>query len=218
MGREMTSKMTLLQLIVVSSVVNFSSHALKPNAFVSIRISSSVVRESVARVQQIMLHRDSKLKSTFVSIDKLHLTLLVLRLVNKEKEKTAMRILCDAAHSISRGFRIDIKGVGNFSDQVVYFKIVQDKLLADMAAIVRHNFKTGGFPSMDSRNFTAHLSVAIVHKGSTISSIPFYTYANLENTYFGSDNATMLELLSMDRPTGRDGYYYKYGQCSLKAT
>ena len=57
---------------------------LRPNAFVSVRIPSVQIREKLKEVQDAMLSCERKLKSTFVPLEKLHLTLMVLRLEDTE--------------------------------------------------------------------------------------------------------------------------------------
>ena len=73
--------------------------SIKPNAFVSIRISSPEIKANMERVQQEMQHRDRRLRSTMVSLDKLHLTLMVLRLDNSEEEKRYVYIIIHSTHT-----------------------------------------------------------------------------------------------------------------------
>lgn len=51
-----------------------------PNAFVAVRVKSSVIRERMERVQQDMVEGDRRLRRLLVSLDKLHITLMVLKL------------------------------------------------------------------------------------------------------------------------------------------
>lgn len=51
-----------------------------PNAFVSVRIPSAEIRDKLQEIQEAIVARDNKLQSTLVSLDKLHLTLFVIRL------------------------------------------------------------------------------------------------------------------------------------------
>ena len=66
---------------------------MRPNAFVSIRISSPEIRANVERVQQEMQHMDRQLRSAMFPLDKLHLTLMVLKLDNCEKEERCVYII-----------------------------------------------------------------------------------------------------------------------------
>ena len=58
---------------------------LPPNAFVALRIPSPDIRAKVEEIQGVLLAKDERLKSTFVSPAKNHITLMVLRI-----DQTAM--------------------------------------------------------------------------------------------------------------------------------
>ena len=57
-----------------------------PNAFVSLRVSSPSIRCGLEEVQTAMVEKDKAVKSVLTSLDKLHVTLSVIRLENKEEE------------------------------------------------------------------------------------------------------------------------------------
>lgn len=59
----------------------------RPNAFVSIRIPSSQIRSKLEEIQQAMVEFEPSLKSSMVSLDKLHVTLMVLKLNQEDIEK-----------------------------------------------------------------------------------------------------------------------------------
>ena len=55
-----------------------------PNAFVSVRIPSAEIRGKMKEIQDAMLEKEKKVKSTFVSLNKLHITLMVLKVDGNE--------------------------------------------------------------------------------------------------------------------------------------
>lgn len=55
-----------------------------PNAFVSVRITSAAIREKLEAMQAQMTEHDPKLAGLCVSTEKLHITLMVMRLENEE--------------------------------------------------------------------------------------------------------------------------------------
>lgn len=61
---------------------------MHPDAFVAIRISSPQIRSSLERIQSSITAAESRLSAAMVSLDKLHLTLMVLRL-GEEEERMA---------------------------------------------------------------------------------------------------------------------------------
>ena len=61
---------------------------ITPNAFVAVRIRSSAVREKLEHVQQEMVNADRRMNRLVVSLDKLHITLMVTRLDTQEQIAT----------------------------------------------------------------------------------------------------------------------------------
>lgn len=59
---------------------------IRPNAFLSLRICSPVIRAGLKEVQDAMIERDEAMKDALTSLDKLHVTLSVIRLENAEEE------------------------------------------------------------------------------------------------------------------------------------
>ena len=57
----------------------------KPNAFVSIRVPSQHIRDEIIACQEAMVEVEPALASTMVSLEKLHLTLMVMRLETEEQ-------------------------------------------------------------------------------------------------------------------------------------
>lgn len=217
----------LLLLTGLCVIVDFSASEIfsgtrhdlvEANAFVAIHIRSPKIRENIERVQQEMLWRNRSLDSTMVSLDKLHITLMVLRLDNEGEEEKAIKNLCNATDFISPSMKeplkVTVKGIGTFSNQVVYAKIEEAETLADIAETLRTQFKNGGLPTTDPKKFTAHLTIAKTHKGS-VKSIPSSSYSGLHGAYFGTDLVDELELLSMSKPSDKHGYYYIFGTCRL---
>ena len=77
----------LCSFVILYSYSSGVRRNTRPNAFVSIRVSSPDVRAGIEKIQQEMVGKDRRLQSAMVSLDKLHLTLMVLRLESKEEEE-----------------------------------------------------------------------------------------------------------------------------------
>ena len=63
-----------------------SNHPV-PNAFVAVRISSENIRSSLDAVQKEMVRKEQALRYTLISLDKLHITLSVVRLEKQDQER-----------------------------------------------------------------------------------------------------------------------------------
>lgn len=58
-----------------------------PNAFVSLRVSSPSIHKGLQAVQEKMVGKDEAVRSTLTSLDKLHITLSVIRLENDDDQE-----------------------------------------------------------------------------------------------------------------------------------
>ena len=65
---------------------------VSPDAFVAVRISSPSIRGSLELIQESLVEKNKKLKHTLVSLDKLHITMMVIKLGTDEEriEKLAL--------------------------------------------------------------------------------------------------------------------------------
>ena len=55
----------------------------RPNAFVSVRVSSQHIRSKLQELQDAMVKIEPSVQSCLVSLNKLHVTMMVLKLSNK---------------------------------------------------------------------------------------------------------------------------------------
>ena len=58
-----------------------------PNAFVSLRVSSPLIHKGLQAVQEGMVGKDEAVRSALTSLDKLHITLSVIRLENEDDQE-----------------------------------------------------------------------------------------------------------------------------------
>ena len=75
-----------------------------PNAFVSLRISSPSIRSRLEEVQRSMVEKDRAVKGVLTSLDKLHVTLGIIRLENKEEEQRYAYTLIFFCYSLCQMF------------------------------------------------------------------------------------------------------------------
>ena len=65
---------------------NWKGKGVSPDAFVGIRITSPSVRESLKHIQESIVKKNGKLEGAMVSLNTLHITLMVIKLEdNKER-------------------------------------------------------------------------------------------------------------------------------------
>ena len=59
----------------------------RPNAFVAVRVPSRHIREGLVAVQSGMVEKEKAVQSALTSLDKLHITLSVIRLKDGDEER-----------------------------------------------------------------------------------------------------------------------------------
>lgn len=67
----------------------FTGIRIKPNAFVAIRITSPIGHK-VKQVQDEMVRADRSLQSTMMPVEKLHVSLMVMKLATHEEEERSV--------------------------------------------------------------------------------------------------------------------------------
>ena len=106
----------------------FTSHMakkLRPNFFVSLRITNDSIIENIRNLQSEALLRFPKLKTCAIAIPTLHITLSLLHLTEKHEVEKAVRVLEDAkgflrGHSDTYPY-LSFSGIGVFGKNRVVF-------------------------------------------------------------------------------------------------
>ena len=70
-----------------SQTEKYQGLRVTPNAFVAVRVPSRHIREGLAAVQSGMVEKEKAVQSALTSLDKLHITLSVIRLEDGDEEK-----------------------------------------------------------------------------------------------------------------------------------
>jgi 2'-5' RNA ligase len=204
-----------------------------PDAFVAVRISSPFIRGSLELIQKSLVEKNKKLKHALVSLDKLHITMMVIKLgVDEERIEKAKLALEEAARRVSvfltsekqsgpAPLTLVFKGVSSFSDQVLFASLDKTNELmmsqfTAVADIVRKTFHEAGIPSTDQRTFNPHLTIVKLNQLSPKQDARLspQDYEEFADTYHGDAEIRELELLSMSRrhPPADDGYYFAFSR------
>ncbi|KAL5469354.1 hypothetical protein EMCRGX_G030604 [Ephydatia muelleri] len=142
-----------------------------PNAFVSIRVRSPTIRMKMEEVQAAMEEREPLVVGSLVSLEKLHVTMMVVNLHGKEQIQKAQAALREAAVEALQVLRVldeplvlQFRGLRCFGERVVYAALKDDeaaKRLSQLADIVTTVFEKNGFQSAGThRAFSPHLTIA----------------------------------------------------------
>ncbi|KAJ8033615.1 A-kinase anchor protein 7 isoforms delta and gamma [Holothuria leucospilota] len=194
-----------------------------PNFFVAIQVSDQEVLESLKAVQHSVLEGDEKLKDAMVPIATLHLTVMVMHLSSEEEISKAKAALKDCQQILGPKFSketlvIEFHGLGHFNNQVMFAKIKDSgntvQALYEIADIVEKCYQKYGITSTGERGFKPHLTVMKLSRAPSLRKkgvrrIKSELYKAHSNKLFGSQVMTGLQLCSINKTKGIDGYFYK---------
>ncbi|XP_052257185.1 uncharacterized protein LOC127862214 isoform X2 [Dreissena polymorpha] len=195
----------------------------RPNYFVAIPITNYSVRTALKEIQEHMVKEEPKLQQAIVRVSTLHLTVMVLGLhtvdeISRTKEaldKVSHRL---NAHQEMSDLSVDIAGIGHFRNEVVFAKIaseIQVERLHTIAEIVEGCMLEKELVSADSKGFKPHATIAKLSKvkgskknGQKLKKINESLYKQWNDTCFGTQNVSVLQLCSMNKPKDESGYYH----------
>ncbi|PIK56753.1 hypothetical protein BSL78_06334 [Apostichopus japonicus] len=196
---------------------------LAPNFFVAIQVCDPEVLQSLRNVQQSVLEGDEKLKDAMVPIATLHLTVMVMHLSSEEEIIKAKAALRDCHEILGPKFcretlNIEFHGLGHFNNQVMFAKIKDSgstvQALYEIADIVEKRYEKYGITSTGERGFKPHLTVMKLSRAPSLRKkgvrrIKSELYKAHSNRSFGSQVMTGLQLCSINKTKGVDGYFFK---------
>ncbi|XP_076038614.1 uncharacterized protein LOC143023853 isoform X2 [Oratosquilla oratoria] len=194
----------------------------RPNYFVGIQISCPEIHQAIVQVQEHMIQTDPELSKVLVDVATAHITLLVATI----SDENALHVACAALDHCGAQLMEDLEanplkltfsGVGHFSHQTVYVKIVEDEgyeRLIDIGMEVRRVFNEKGVIMPDERPLHPHLTIAKMSKAPRgrgkcgprkVDSSAFAAYTE---KYFGSQMVFSLQLLGMNKPKDSKRYFF----------
>lgn len=188
-----------------------------PSHFVAIRLSDSSIRSSV--VENVHQAADERLEARdFVSLKKLHLSLLGIHLRDEqiEEARTTLRECIANIVSVlpSGAFTLEFKGLRYFvgsRNQPRVLNVIPhefgegiDSLMA-VAFGVRDTFTRNGFPPTDRREFQPHVAVIKLNDEED-REIPRDSFENCINLNYGRQQVSSLYLCQIGT-TAKDDFY-----------
>ena len=203
----------------------------KPNVFVSLQVNSHLkyvilrcfslkvdnpeIHKAMDCFQQSCLEHDPRLRDFLVPVRKAHITLLVMH-VSKERLEEAKDLFITVIQEKIVGhfdkddvFEVTFECAGSFNGRVVYAEPQSntDRMIY-MNQELYKAFSERGFAC--ESNFSPHITLLKkgYKKGNDLEEVPPVAYANMNKTYFGIQEFSGIQLLSMSKPQTKKGYYF----------
>lgn len=178
---------------------------LRPNYFLCQRITVPEVLENVSAMQNQILDMDSRYLQCCIPPHMLHVTICTLGLYQPEHIEEVATILRenrdDLAEMAKSGMSVDISGVGNFFERVVYGKVNHDERFANYAQHVCMLIREAGINICDNYEFVPHMTILKVtrpvarHVGT--KKVASWMYEDFRNMKFGTQVIDGIYLCAM---------------------
>jgi 2'-5' RNA ligase len=188
----------------------------RPNLFIALQISNPDIHRRVDQFQQHVVSSNPMLSEACVPVAKSHITLHVLN-----AEESRLGVLegalgrAGAAATGGRPLQLRLRGVSNFRDKVIFADIEANATLNALWSEISKELEALDLLP-EVKPLAAHMTLLKTSRAKSKqvlkARIPASAYAELEDLDFGVQTCTSLQLLSMVRPQGRDGYYFKHAE------
>nr|XP_027227183.1 neurofilament medium polypeptide-like isoform X2 [Penaeus vannamei] len=175
------------------------------------------IHQAIVKIQEDLIAFEPKFARALIDVATSHLTLLVAHIDNEEKLCLAISALDECKKKLTdfttEPVHLTFSGVGHFSNQVVYAKLVEDEhyhRLLTLATEVRQVFSSMGVCMPDVKDLNPHLTIAKTSKAPHRKGKHFprkfdpSSYQQHQDTHFGCQYVFGLQLLSMNKPKDKE--------------
>ncbi|NXO00290.1 AKA7G protein, partial [Rhinopomastus cyanomelas] len=196
-----------------------------PNYFVAVPITDDQILDRIEDVQELIFTKEPNLLRALLPVQTMHLTLVVAHLGTEEEVKKAVLALKQSkakVEAILQGqeLRMAFRGIGQFNNQVVYVKMLEEaqKMLSRVAEAVEECFTEMNLNISGSKDFKPHLTFLKLSKARGLKRRGFRRicpdlYEEYEDSYFGTEVFSQLDLCAMHKKKQESGYYHC--ECSI---
>ncbi|NXM34591.1 AKA7G protein, partial [Oxyruncus cristatus] len=199
-----------------------------PNYFVAIPITDDQILDRIGDVQEHIFSKEPDLSQALLPIQTMHLTIIVAHLGTEEEIKKAVLALKQSKTKVEdilqgKDFNMTFHGIGQFNNQVLYVKMLEEDqiMLSRIAETVQECFTEMNLYILGSKDFKPHLTFLKLSKASRLRRRGFRKicldlYKEYEDSYFGTEVFSRIDLCAMRKKKQKSGYYYC--ECSINVS
>ncbi|XP_055455277.1 A-kinase anchoring protein 7 isoform X1 [Psammomys obesus] len=193
----------------------------QPNYFLSIPITNKKITAGVKVLQNSILQQDKRLAKAMVGDGSLHVTLLVMQLLNEDEVNVGTDALLELKPFIEeilqgKHLTLPFQGIGTFGSQVGFVKLADGdhvSVLLEIAETAKRTFQEKGILAGESRSFKPHLTFMKLSKAPMlwkkgVKKIEPGLYEQFINHRFGEEILYQIDLCSMLKKKQSNGYYH----------
>ncbi|XP_077019019.1 A-kinase anchoring protein 7 isoform X2 [Tamandua tetradactyla] len=193
----------------------------QPNYFLSIPITNKEITSGIKTLQNEIIQQDGRLARAMVGVGALHVTVLVMQLLNKEEVSAGIDALWELKPSVEeilQGQRwpLPFQGIGTFGNQVAFVQLAEGEhvqTLLEIAEAAKRTFQQKGILAGESRSFRPHLTFMKLSKArglhkQGVKKIDPNLYEKFTDHRFGEEVLHRIDLCSMLKKKQSTGYYH----------
>ncbi|NWS83110.1 AKA7G protein, partial [Toxostoma redivivum] len=196
-----------------------------PNYFVAIPITDDQILDRIEDVQELIFTKEPDLSRALLPVQTMHLTIIVAHLGTEEEVKKAVLALKQSKTKVEdilqgKDLHLTFHGIGEFNNQVLYVKMLEEdqKMLNRIAEAVEECFIEMNLNISGSKDFKPHLTFLKLSKASRLRRRGFRKicsdlYKEYEDSHFGTEVFSRIDLCAMRKKKQESGYYYC--ECSI---
>ncbi|KAM6210853.1 uncharacterized protein WM294_001162 isoform 2-T2 [Sarcoramphus papa] len=196
-----------------------------PNYFVAIPITDDQILDRIEDVQELIFTKEPDLLRALLPVQTMHLTIIVAHLGTEEEVKKAVLALKQSKTKVEailqgKDLNMTFHGIGQFNNQVIYVKMSEEdqKMLSRIAEAVEECFIEMNLDISGSKDFKPHLTFLKLSKAPRLKRRGFRKicsdlYKEYEDSYFGTEVFSQIDLCAMRKKKQESGYYYC--ECSI---
>ncbi|XP_071273542.1 uncharacterized protein [Agelaius tricolor] len=196
-----------------------------PNYFVAIPITDDQILDRIEDVQELIFSKEPDLSRALLPVQTMHLTIIVAHLGTEEEVKKAVLALKKSKTKVEdilqgKDLNLTFHGIGEFNNQVLYVKMLEEdqKMLNRIAEAVEECFIEMNLDISGSKDFKPHLTFLKLSKASRLRRRGFRKicvdlYKEYEDSHFGTELFSRIDLCAMRKRKQESGYYYC--ECSI---
>ncbi|NXG20970.1 AKA7G protein, partial [Grallaria varia] len=199
-----------------------------PNYFVAIPITDDQILDRIEDIQECIFSKEPDLWRALLPIQTMHLTIIVAHLGTEEEVKKAVLALKQSKTKVEeilqgKNLNMTFHGIGQFNNQVFYVKMLEkdQKMLSRIAEAVEECFTEMKLDILGSKDFKPHLTFLKLSKASRLRRKGFRKicldlYKEYEDSHFGTEVLSRIDLCAMRKKKQESGYYYC--ECSINVS
>ncbi|NWX04528.1 AKA7G protein, partial [Caloenas nicobarica] len=196
-----------------------------PNYFVAIPVTDDQILDRIEDVQELIFTKEPDLLRALLPVQTMHLTIIVAHLGTEEEVKKAVLALKQSKTKVEailqgKDLKMTFHGIGQFNNQVIYVKMLEEnqKILNRIAEAVEECFIEMNLDISGSKDFRPHLTFLKLSKAPRLRRRGFRKicsdlYKEYEDSYFGTEVFSQIDLCAMRKKKQESGYYYC--ECSI---